>query len=260
MSLTRRFQKKILKDGVGVAGSGKPTIIKTIPKTLIARQQAVADFGKGIERDIETLSGIKSKASKEEAKRDTLIPKYWDTVETFIKAGLTHPLFTVIMVWLFDAKEIARAMTLAKFCVAHNIPMPAKIKRDIFTFICDALAEWGETELKEGRTLEPYLSDLFELVEGVDLHDEVTAKIYRLKGLYLVELEDWENAVDALQMALKFKAKVQTVLKAAEKKLEAQREQELLNDQEPGNKDDESQDNTQGNDDQTEPPADEKEK
>jgi hypothetical protein len=226
MGVMTSFQKKKTADprfGEGENGKGFK-IIATMPSGVIAKQQAVASLAKELEADLETLKFIKSIKQKEREKAEHLVPKYTPVVLTLVAAGSSHPLLGQILVWLFDIKDIHKAMDLAFYCIEKNIPMPERFKRDLPTYLCDVVLEWAEGEFEAGRSAEPYLEQICTAAKGFDLHDQVTAKMYRLKGLIALGRKDYAQAVLDLQDAEKYGAKVKTALAQAAKKLEIETE------------------------------------
>jgi len=77
---------------------------------------------------------------------------------------------------------------------------------------------WADTEFEAGRSVEPYFSRVFDLAENWDLHDEIRAKFYRLKGLIAMDKDDFTMVVPALETAMEYGAKVKTALGDAMKK------------------------------------------
>ncbi|MGB3224539.1 MAG: phage terminase small subunit [Desulforhopalus sp.] len=226
MGIMTNFQKKKQADpnhGVD-RGKGDFTVIATMPVSKIGKQQAVSAFEKEIESDLAKLKFIRSVKQKESEKAEHLVPKYLPIVETLITAGSAHPLLGLFLVWLFDIKDIHKAMPLALYCIAKKIPMPEWFKRDLPTFLCDAVLDWAEAEFEAGRSVEPYFHQLCEAANDFELVDQITARMHRLKGLIAMAKEDYDMAVLCLQQAEKYGAKVKTALAQAEKKSETAKE------------------------------------
>ncbi|MGB3222535.1 MAG: phage terminase small subunit [Desulforhopalus sp.] len=226
MGVMTNFQKKKTADPNHGTGRGENgfKVIATMPGSAIAKQQAVAAFDKELEADLETLKFIKSIKQKEREKAEHLVPKYMPVVQNLIAAGSAHPILGQILVWLFDTKDIHTAMDLAVYCIAHEVVMPERFKRDLPTYLCDVVLEWAEQEFKAGRSVEPYFEQICTAAQGFDLPDQVTAKMYRLKGLIAAGKEDFEQAVIALKKAEEYGAMVKTALAQATKKLETAKE------------------------------------
>jgi hypothetical protein len=226
MGIMTNFQKKKQADplhGVG-RGKGDFTIIATMPVSKIGKQQAVSAFEKELESDLAKLKFIKSIKQKESEKAEHLVPKYMPVVETLLTAGSAHPLLGQFLVWLFDIKDIHKAMALAFYCIANKVPMPERFKRDLPTYLCDVVLDWAEAEFEAGRSVEPYFQNLCEAAKDFELVDQITARMYRLKGLIAMAREDYAQAVLDLQDAEKYGAKVKTALAQAAKKMEAETE------------------------------------
>ncbi|MNN68255.1 Phage small terminase subunit [compost metagenome] len=87
--------------------------------------------------------------------------------------------------------------------------MPERFKRDIPTFIADAVCEWAYDEHQAGRSPEPYLSDLLLRVDGEwDLPEQIPAKYHKLIGIRALEAKEWATAIKHLERAAELYPKV----------------------------------------------------
>jgi hypothetical protein len=219
MSLMKRFQEQKQKDpSYGEVGGF--AVLGAMPTSAIARQQAVTGYEKELADDLAKLKLIRSIKQKETEKAEHLVPKYMPVVETLKASGSDHPLLGQILVWLFDVANIPAAMELAIYCIDHKVAMPERFKRDLSTYLCDTILAWAENEQEAGRSVEPYFGQICELALGWDIPDEVSAKMFKLKGLVAMDLEVWADAITYFKRAEEYGAKVKTVLGKARKKLE----------------------------------------
>jgi len=219
MSLMKQFQEK-KKDDPGYGEGESFAVLGTMPSSPVARQQAMAGFEKELEDDLAKLKLIRSVKQKEAEKKAHLVPKYMPMVETLKSSGSNHPLLGQILVWLFDIADLPAAMTLALYCIEHAVPMPERFKRPLPIYLCDTLTAWAEGEQEAGRSVEPYFGEICTLAEDWDIPDEVSAKMFKLKGLVAMDLESWQEAVTHFKRAEEYGAKVKTVMGKARKKLE----------------------------------------
>ena len=211
----------------GKVEPGNYQVLGSMPGgSKVVQQQATVDFEKEVERDLESLKMIKSKKEKESVKANSLVPKYLPFVDGLISSAKAHPFLGLFLVWLFDAGLFDKGLDVAKFCLAHEIPLPEKIKRDIPTFVADVICDWAENQYDDELSASPYFDEVFELVMEHDLHDEVSAKMLRLHGLIALRNEEYQVAVDSLTAALDYGAKVKTKLAEAVKKCDEQQGEE----------------------------------
>ncbi|MBU0969670.1 MAG: hypothetical protein KKC20_03440 [Proteobacteria bacterium] len=221
MSLMTRFQQRKKTDPeYGNEPEGKFQVIGTMPGSAIGKQQAMGKMEAELENDLAALKLIKSIKEKERVKAESLVPKYLPVVNGLCASGSAHPLLGQILVWLFDIKDIPAAMDLAVHCIAHEVPMPERFKRDLPDYLCDTIVEWAEAEFEADRSCEPYFSQVCDLAKDWDVPDQVRAKLYRLSGMIAVKNEDWKVAVVQLEYATEYGAKVKTLLAQAHKELE----------------------------------------
>ena len=151
-----------------------------------------------LDQDLERVSAINGMAMRQALKRDELLPKYQDYVQRYCESGLNFPnrVLVQVMIWLFDTEEFEDGMELALFAIGQGQQMPERFKRDIQTFVADAVCDWAYAEYKAKRSPEPYLSDLLSLVDGEwELTEQIPAKYHKLVGLRAMEAKDWGQAL-----------------------------------------------------------------
>ena len=128
------------------------------------------------------------------------------------------------MVWLFDTAQFEDALELADFLMEQGgQQMPERFKRrDIQTFVADAVCEWAYAEYNAGRSPEPYLSDLLPRVDGEwQLTEQIPSKYHKLIGMRAMEAEQWETALKHLERSTELYAQAgnDTRIKKARKAL-----------------------------------------
>lgn len=164
-----------------------------------------------LDQDLERLSGLKNLASKQALKREELLPKYQDFIQRYMESGLVMPnrVLVQVMVWLFDTEQFEDGLELADFAISQGQEMPERFKRrDVQTFVADAVIEWAYTEYNAQRSPEPYLSDLLPRVDGEwDLTEQIPSKYHKLIGIRAMEAEQWETALKHLERSTQLYSK-----------------------------------------------------
>ncbi len=119
------------------------------------------------EQDKLALKGLVSLAQKVEHKREVLIPKYRAIVEAYLDAGEAYqnPIFSDLIVWLFDAEEMDTAIDWCFKAIEKALPTPENFKRAWPEVCADFVLEWAEKTLPTGNSVEPYFSKVFEKIE-----------------------------------------------------------------------------------------------
>lgn len=164
-----------------------------------------------LDQDLERLSAIKGLAGKQALKRDELLPKYQDFVQRYCESGQNLPnrVLVQVMVWLFDTEQFEDGLELADFAMEQGQVMPERFKRDIQTFVADAVIEWAMVEYQANRSPEPYLSNLLPRVDGEwQLTEQIPAKYHKLIGIRAMEANDWETALQHFERATALYPKV----------------------------------------------------
>lgn len=184
-----------------------------------------------LDQDLERISAINGLAGRQALKREELLPKYQEYVQRYCESGLNFPnrVAVQVMVWLFDTVQFDDALELADFLMEQGQQMPERFKRrDIQTFVADAVCEWAYAEYKANRSPEPYLSDLLPLVDGEwQLTEQIPSKYHKLIGMRAMEAGEFEVALKHLERSTELYAqagndtRIKRVLKALEKQAAA---------------------------------------
>jgi len=161
-------------------------------------------------QDLERLSAIKGLAGRQALKREELLPKYQDFIQRYMDSGLVMPnrVLVQVMIWLFDTEQFEDGLELADFAIEQGQEMPERFKRDVQTFVADAVIDWAYAEYNAQRSPEPYLSDLLPRVDGEwNLPEQIPSKYHKLIGMRAMEAEQWETALKHLERSTELHAK-----------------------------------------------------
>ncbi|EMK6958959.1 terminase endonuclease subunit [Vibrio cholerae] len=165
------------------------------------------------EQDKQVLKGFVQISEKVNHKRDVLIPKYKPLAEKYLAAGESYqnPIFTDLIVWLFDIGDLETAVEWLFKAIELNIPTPENFKRSSWAIVCaDFVLEWAERQLPNGHSIEPYFSRVFEKIDKEWVLPEVVeAKWYKFAGYGLLMNEKGEpqpSSIGDLERLQKAKA------------------------------------------------------
>jgi coenzyme F420-reducing hydrogenase alpha subunit len=164
-----------------------------------------------LDQDLQRLSDIKGLAGRQALKREELLPKYQDFIQRYMDSGLVMPnrVLVQVMVWLFDTEQFEDGLALADFAIEQGQEMPERFKRrDVQTFVADAVIDWAYAEYNAQRSPEPYLSNLLPRVDGEwELTEQIPSKYHKLIGMRAMEAEQWETALQHLERSTELYAK-----------------------------------------------------
>jgi hypothetical protein len=164
-----------------------------------------------LDQDLQRLSDIKGLAGRQALKREELLPKYQDFIQRYMDSRLVMPnrVLVQVMVWLFDTEQFEDGLALADFAIGQGQEMPERFKRrDVQTFVADAVIDWAYAEYNAQRSPEPYLSDLLPRVDGEwELTEQIPSKYHKLIGMRAMEAEHWETALQHLERSTELYAK-----------------------------------------------------
>ncbi|MGK3118218.1 phage terminase small subunit [Pseudomonas corrugata] len=156
-----------------------------------------------LDQDLARISAINGLAGRQALKREELLPKYQEYVQRYCESGLNFPnrVAVQVLIWLFDTAQFDDALELADFLMEQGQQMPERFKRrDIQTFVADAVCEWAYAEYNADRSPEPYLSDLLPRVDGEwELTEQIPSKYHKLIGMRAMEAGQWETALKHLE-------------------------------------------------------------
>ncbi|WP_422422355.1 phage terminase small subunit [Pseudomonas sp. GZD-222] len=208
MSLAMAHKRRILALGgaAAVAAAAAPAAYSSataLDSPANARKHLML-MEAALDQDLERLSATKGLASKQDLKRDELLPKYQEYVQRYAASGLVMPnrVLVCVMIWLFDTAEFDDGLELADFAMEQGQAMPERFARDIPTFVADAVIEWAQSEYQAKRSPEPYLSDLLPRVDGQwKLPEQIPAKYHKLIGIRAMEAKDWAKAIKHFERA-----------------------------------------------------------
>ena len=215
MSLALSHKRRILSMGADalLAAAAAPSTYspaEALSSPANARKNILLQEA-ALDQDLERLSAIKGLAGKQALKRDELLPKYQDFVQRYCESGQNLPnrVLVQVMVWLFDTEQFEDGLELADFAMEQCQVMPERFKRDIQTFVADAVIEWAMVEYQANRSPEPYLSNLLPRVDGEwQLTEQIPAKYHKLIGIRAMEAKSWETALQHFERATALYPKV----------------------------------------------------
>lgn len=216
MSYALQHKRRILSQGAAaVTAAAEAAALPYSPAEALnspanARKH-LALMEASLDEDLARLSAIKGLATRQDLKRNELLPKYQDYVQRYLASGLVYQnrVLVQVMVWLFDTAQFDDALELADIAIEQAQQMPERFKRDIPTFVADAVCEWAYDEYKAKRSPEPYLSDLLPRVDGEwNLPEQIPAKYHKLIGIRALEAKEWAKAIEHLERATALYPKV----------------------------------------------------
>lgn len=212
MSLALAHKQRMLEQGPAASGAEVYTSATALAGPANA-QKHLALMTTALAEDLARLSDLNSMADRQQLKRDELLPKYLEYVQRYRESGLNHPNLVVmqVLVWLFDTEQFEDGLELALFAIEQGQEMPARFKRDVPTFVADAVIDWAEAEHKVKRSSEPYLSDLLPYVDGAwdglsyggdlerpspwALFERIPARFHKLLGIVAMDNAEWAKAL-----------------------------------------------------------------
>lgn len=214
MSLARRHRDKIFarlsvanapENGAGtvapavVNAAAGEAITRNIPAERAAQQVAMR-----LTHDLRDLKMIKSIDHKIERKRQQ-IGEYAPWIAGLMEAdagigeGIAAEVAPTIMAWHIDIGQYDQALEIGGFLIRHNAPMPARFKRDAASVLVEEIATIAIKAQSTGEAFPiDVLLNLEDLIDGIDMHDEIKAKLQKAIGSEMLRAGEELPADEAL--------------------------------------------------------------
>lgn len=207
MSLARQHRDRILASqtaasapdgGAAVAPAAAPLPAAGAANAAPA-DRAAAQIGLRLTHDMRRLKEIRSIDMKIAAKRE-MLPEYKAWVEGVLTTnagvgtGLAADVVPTVMVWLIDVGDYMAALDIAEFLLRHRVEMPKRYERDVATIVVEEIAEAASKVQNSGDAFPAAVLDTADnLTSGLDIHDQVRAKLLKAIGIeQLRKAEDME--------------------------------------------------------------------
>lgn len=211
MSLALEHKRRVLL--LGVAAVAQVAAAAALPYSPGEALSSPANARKhlklmeaSLDEDLARLKAIPNLGGKQDLKRLELLPKYQDYIDRYVQSGQVLPnrVLVQVMVWLFDTTQFDDALELADIAIEQGQLMPERFKRrDIQTFVGDAVGDWARAEYEAGRSPEPYLSNLLPRVDGEwTVPEQIPSKFHKLLGMRAMDAEQWADALKHLERAM----------------------------------------------------------
>lgn len=218
MSLARRHRDRILAaQTVASAPNGGAALASAAalspaaganPAPNSPATRAAAQIALRLTHDLRRLKEIMAVSLKVEAKRQ-MLPEYRDWIAGLISAdagvgtGTAAEVAPTIMVWLIDTCEYRAAIDLGEWLLRHKVAMPARYNRNVATVLVEEIAD---AALKAQAADTPFDLGVLDAVDGVtigiDMHDEVRAKLAKAIGTESLRTLHSAEATAALRPAI----------------------------------------------------------
>ncbi len=196
MSLAQKHRDRVLAMQAASAPALGGGLAPSTPSRPAPMNQAAAQIRLRFVHDLRRLSEIKSTEAKIAAKRQ-MLPEYQSWCDGWLEAGRctngnelgssgADDVLPTIMVWSIDTGDWVRALELAEHVLRFRVAMPDRYKRDAPTLLAEEIAE---AAFRVQARAQPFPLAVLEKVElltiGVDMHDEVKAKLQKAIGVEL---------------------------------------------------------------------------
>ena len=195
MSLARQHRERtfaLQTASAPASGGGLTTRRVSTPEA-----QAGAQILMRLMHDLRRLKQIKSTEQKVAAKR-TMLPEYRAWCDGQLEAGrMTEgnaladtsgaaDVLPTMMVWAIDVGDYPRALELGGHVLRFGLSLPSRYQRDAATLLVEQIAEAALAAMAGDRPFElTVLEQVADLTVGIDMHDEVQAKLQKALGYEL---------------------------------------------------------------------------
>jgi tetratricopeptide (TPR) repeat protein len=155
---------------------------------------------------LKALQAVHGPGGKVELKRE-LFPNYMAYIDgtLAVASPVQNDVLMHLMVWALDICDYGYALKIAEYALLNGLVMPAPYSRDVGNIFAEELAE---ALLKDDSIAQhaDMIEKAIDLVRGVDLVDQVLAKLFKALGLSLA-LYRPKEAIVAYEKALRIDSK-----------------------------------------------------
>ncbi|AXB75482.1 phage terminase small subunit [Novosphingobium sp. P6W] len=213
MSLARRKRDRILAAQT-ISAAAAPVrraalapaaaiLVAAGANTASPAERAAREIALRLTHDLRRLKEIRSIDKKIAAKRE-MLPEYKAWVDGVLSAaagvgtGLAADVVPTYMVWLLDTGDYMPALDVAEFLLRHRVEMPARYARDVPTIIVELIADAAAKAQNASQSFDPAVLDTADnLTAGLDIHDQVRAKLHKAIGIEQLRKAEDMPAVDS---------------------------------------------------------------
>lgn len=199
MSLAQKHRDRVLAMQAASAPAIGGGLTPSTPSRPTPVNSAAAQIRLRFVHDLRRLKEIKSTEAKIAAKRQ-MLPEYISWCDGWLEAGRctvgrelglsgADDVLPTVMVWSIDIGDWSRALELAAHVLRFRIAMPERYKRDAATLVVEEIAEAANRAQARSQPFPlSVLEQVEELTTGIDMHDEVQAKLQKALGVELARL------------------------------------------------------------------------
>jgi hypothetical protein len=172
----------------------------------VAKPNTLAHYQAAMQADLASLKALKTLDEKKAAKAK-MLEAYIPFVQEYLKQDHDYPNDVAVqaMIWLLDVGNVELGLNLALTLIKHgHQQMPERFdRRDIETFLCDAMYDWANALLKKEQSVSPYFDALAATMtnDKWDVHPAVASKVYAMLAKHKLREGDYQAAVDLCDQA-----------------------------------------------------------
>ncbi|SEG43850.1 phage terminase small subunit [Billgrantia desiderata] len=163
--------------------------------------------------DYRRLKATQSMERKAEIKRE-ILPQYADYVAGVLERGqgAQDDVLMRVMLWRIDAGDLAGAVEIARYALAHGLNPPDQFERGTAAVIAEEVADQAlkqlEAESSDATILLHLLSEVETLSASADMHDQIRAKLHKSLGYAARDAGQLELAQQHLTRAIELNERV----------------------------------------------------
>ena len=179
-----------------------------------------------LDADMNRLQRIQSHATRDVLKRDELLGRYTEYLETLIKQdrATTPEIIFRNMIWAIDVEQVDWAMTLGLFAIKHGIASPEGFRRDIRNAFVGDMARLALKRQKAKPDAAEWITTIFDRAKTWYLIDEIRADLLKATAANAEATGFPSQALDLYREAIDVypRCRVTRLINRLEKQLKAE--------------------------------------
>ncbi|OLO03348.1 phage terminase small subunit [Salinicola socius] len=133
--------------------------------------------------DYRRLKSIQSVERKIEVKRE-ILPNYAEYVAGVLESGqgAQDEVLMRVMLWRIDVGDIDGALAIARYAIAHDLDPGEQFQRSTAAILVEESADQALALAEDDDSLIDALREIDTLTDGMDMHDQIRAKLHKALG------------------------------------------------------------------------------
>lgn len=180
---------------------------KQVLPALVVKKISVENYRSALQIDTQRVKDIPADTQEGIDKRNAYIKNvisgYFPLIDEAIvkKTEYSDDILVRLMIWLFNAEVIDKAIDLALLVIEQGKQMPANFSNNVQNFVCDQVYDWAAKLYEKKESATPYIQAVTEKISVLDgVHLVVRSKMLAMSAKHYL----LDNTADSLKAGIAY--------------------------------------------------------